>query len=166
MPVIFKVTETFVLPEGSTVEDLADAIQEAQHSGFELRDKGRVVHFESFSLERLTPEQEAARSTRVWSLLRPAESAQQELPEQDARFQETADAELADVPNDVPSDLDVGTSEVTDLSTMPKKRPAPPAYPPPQIRCAYSGKPCHVCGLTRHEHTGKKFCSVKRARYN
>jgi hypothetical protein len=168
---VFHVTETYIVPKGTTKAQMVGLVQKSAELPFRLTFSGTQedTHFVSLHREPSTPAELAAhmadRSDHVadGSADLSAQPEHQEQPEGDQPSAEEANKPVA------------------------YKEPRPPSYPPPQAdddqKCSWSeaswnpdsrqqksgwrssGSGCHVCGKTRVEHFNKKFCSVKKARH-
>ncbi len=163
MSIVIKVTESFILPASATKDQLAAVIMEASQCPFQLHYKGGQENVAQFSLVRQVDgevEQEEA------------ETPKPPKPDEPEEY-EARDEPVVEQPEERPR------------QTGPK----PPDYPPPvgMKRDSQSswegwqqadwqqeewhqgwqhrgGAACHVCGLVRADHPGKKFCDVKAKR--
>jgi hypothetical protein len=164
MSLVIKVTESFIVPSSTSPEQLAAVIIEASQCPFELRYKGRQANVLQVSLVgQVDGEVETQEE---------AETPKPPKPDEPEAC-EARDKPAAEQPEETPQ----------------QRGPKPPDYPPPvgMKRDSQSswegwqqadwqqeewhqgwqhrgGAACHVCGLVRADHPGKKFCDVKAKR--
>jgi len=139
MPVIFKVVETYILPNGSQLDALRDAIELAGDVPFCLEEE--VILSQTAKFVKLT---------RVATVEDTAEQGEDVGAESE-------EAEIEARPST--SSQDDAWQEQTWQGSGWQDRSQPDSQWQEDTEWQ-GGNPCHVCGKVRAEHPGKKFCTV------